>query len=132
MNKVLIGFLSLSIVVLIILLLTPGFLEPLEHPKYLKASVDIKVLADAIVEHEKKTGELPSNDEDLGALLESNIVYRLPSDPWGYPYAYSQLTKNSFFIYSVGSFTQGAEATILIFSRQNGSFKAKVVYSNDT
>lgn len=50
MNKVLIGFLSLSIVVLIMSLLTPSILGPLEHPKHLKASVDIKVLADAIME----------------------------------------------------------------------------------
>jgi general secretion pathway protein G len=54
-----------------------------------KARADISTLEQGVEMYRLQHLRYPTNEEGLQALVGTNIVRRLPNDPWNRPYAYS-------------------------------------------
>lgn len=50
------------------------------------------------------TGQLPTTEEGLGALVEHKMIVQVPNDPWGRPYQYRRLasSKRGYDLFSQG------------------------------
>ena len=54
-----------------------------------KARADISTLEQGVEMYRLQHLRYPTNEEGLQALVGTNIVRRLPNDPWNRPYVYS-------------------------------------------
>ena len=106
------GFTLIEImVVLIIIAIMASFIVPSvinrpDEARITKVKNDIMVLEGALDLFRLDNGRYPSNIEGLNILIseEKSYLKRLPLDPWGSPYQYSNPGINSFIdIYSFGA-----------------------------
>jgi general secretion pathway protein G len=70
-----------------------------------KARADIATLEQGIEMYRLNKLQYPSGENGLKALLEENYIKRLPNDPWGNPYHYSNPGRDgrAFDIVSYGA-----------------------------
>lgn len=93
----------------------PKFTRRSEQARITAARADISNLETALDAFEIDTGRLPTNDEELSALVEQPsdvkewygpyIKRGVPKDPWGNPYVYQypgQHNTNGYDLYSFG------------------------------
>jgi general secretion pathway protein G len=100
-----VGSVGALLLVLMIIGLRPTSFPPISNSDEREAQVVIENLGIAVelyrIEYEKL---LP---EELGLEHLSDprveLIRQVPADPWGEPYEYSQLTNDSFIIWSGGS-----------------------------
>jgi len=113
------GFTLIELLVVIIILailaavVVPRVIGRTEDARIAKATADISTIDSVLDQYKLDTGQYPSTDEGLQALMTNvgnndrwNGPYlkSLPSDPWGNPYIYRYPGENGleYDVYSAG------------------------------
>ena len=112
-NKLSSGFTLIEImVVLIIIAIMASFIVPSvisrpDEARATKVKNDIMALEGALDLFKLDNGRYPTNSEGLSILVEGDLntyLKRLPLDPWGSPYQFSNPGKNrNIDIFSLGA-----------------------------
>ena len=112
-NKLNSGFTLIEImVVLIIIAIMASFIVPSvisrpDEARTTKVKNDIMALEGALDLFKLDNGRYPTNSEGLSILAEGDLntyLKRLPLDPWGSPYQFSNPGKNRYIdIFSLGA-----------------------------
>jgi len=124
-------FLFSFIVILVLSLLSLNVLN-CPTSSYLKAQSDISALGHSVNVFFDENGGLPVQLADL--LNEKHkITNRLPKDPWDIKYQYNILNKDTFIIWSIGSFKNGDFTVSSIFSKNDkGEFISKIMHGESS
>ena len=106
-----------AIIAMLAVLIVPNVLERLEDSRVSAARVDVGSLVQALQTYKIDNMRYPSGEQGLQALVAKPTVgaippnwhqylEKLPSDPWGQPYQYSNpglKNQNGIDVYSFGA-----------------------------